>query len=87
MHQQQRETLRPLRLGLPVAMAEHAAAVRRVYLHRFRRARIGQWRAGQVIPNDGLQVPVAQAALRLKMRKPLRQSGGRRFSLLILAGF
>ena len=57
------------RLRLPVAMAEHAAAIGRVHLDRLRDSRQAEGGPGKKIPDNRLQVAVAQAAPRLKRRE------------------
>ena len=69
MNQHHREPRGPLRLGLPVAMAQHAAAIRGIHLDRFGDGGEPKRRTGQIIANDRLQVAVAEAAARLKRRQ------------------
>jgi len=75
MHQHQSEPPGLNLLSLPVAMAQDHASVRRVHLDGFRHAGNAKRRTGKIIPHNGLQVPVAQAAARLEIGEPLSQAG------------
>ena len=44
--------------GLPVSVAQHAAAIRGVHFHRIGNERKAEGRTRQVASHDGLQVPV-----------------------------
>jgi hypothetical protein len=55
-----------------MAMTEHAAAIGRIDLDRFRDRREPEGWPGKKISDDGLQVGVGQAAARLKGRQPPR---------------
>ena len=87
MDHDQREALAPVRLGLPVAMAQHSASILRVHLHGFRIALHAKGRPGKIIAYDGLEMAVAQAEARLKLGKPLRSPAGSAVKLLFLLGF
>jgi hypothetical protein len=54
-------------------MAKHAAAIGRVYLNRLRDSGEPKGRPGKKIPDNRLQVAVAKAAARLKLRQPVRR--------------
>jgi hypothetical protein len=56
-----------------MAMAEHTAAIGRVYLDRLGDRREPEGRPGKKISDDRLQVGVGQTAARLKGRQPPRR--------------
>jgi hypothetical protein len=58
------------RVGLPVAMAENAAAVGGVDFYRLRDCGQGEWGARQEIADDGLKVAIGEAAQRHKRSQP-----------------
>ena len=78
VNQHHRQPLGAHRLRLPVAMAEHAAAVGRVHLDRLRYSRKPEGRPGKKIPHNRLQVAVGEAARAAQTEEtpPAVRSGG-----------
>jgi hypothetical protein len=76
MNQHYGEPLGANSLRLPVTMAEHAAAISRVYLDRLRYSGKPKGRPGKKIAHNSLEVAVGEAAARLKRRETRRQPGG-----------
>ena len=58
-----------------MAIAQHTAAIGRVYLDRLRNGRKLEWRTGQKISDNGLHVAVRQPTPGHKRGEPFRQFG------------
>ena len=70
MNENHAEMSGTVRLGLPVAVAQHPAIVSRIHqdFHGVRLKREG--RARQKVSNNGLQMTVGEAEMRPKIGKP-----------------
>ena len=66
------------RLGLPMTMTQHAAAVGRVHFYGFSLSRQKERRAREKVSNNGLKMAVRKPWMRIKLREP----GRRRFPRL-----
>ena len=85
MHQNKRETPGANCFWLPIAVAQHAAAIGRVHLNRFGNRVKRKPRPGKIVPYNRLQMPVAEAPARLK-RMQTRQNGSCVAQLCIFIG-
>ena len=83
----QRKSCRTHSLGLPMAMAKHAAAVSRVHFNGFRSGFEAESRPGKIVPHNGLHVAIGEAAARHKSAQIRRQTGGHHAKRCFLMGF
>ena len=71
MHQQDRQPAGPFRLRLPVAMAQHAAAIRWINLDSLRPKGEREGFAPPVVPGQGLGMAATQPWERLERDEPI----------------